>query len=228
MTRFFRASFPIRRKKDTLWRQYCVLRCCPSVAKTWKHCSDTRNFSEDFQKLLICCPPQMPRTWQNESTFGKHDHVSKPPQCVLVLPALTLKLFGFIVSLEQHFELSRTLLLPLVLPFSYLINQEDEGEKKKRGTYEEERNGGAGDGEETHEVAGFELGHTRQSHGFNKQNQKDQQLRRKCEELEERLEAMKKENQEIKETIQVISPRDPSQLVSALLYRIVCIEDSCP
>ena len=113
------------------------------------------------------------------------------------------------------------------MPIWYLINPEDEGEKKKRGTDEEEQNGGAGDAEETHVEAGFELGHTRQSPGFNEQNQKDQQLRRKSEDLEERDWAMKKENQEVKETIQVISPRDPSQLVFALLYRILYIEDSC-
>ena len=82
-------------------------------------------------------------------------------------------------------------------------NPEDEGKRKKSGTNEEERNGGAGDAEETHVVAVFEFGHTRQSPGFNEQNQKGQQLRRKCEELEERLEATKKENEEMKETIQV-------------------------
>ena len=40
--------------------------------------ADTK-VSEDFQKHLLC-PEQMLRVWQNERTFGKHDHVSSLPQ----------------------------------------------------------------------------------------------------------------------------------------------------
>ena len=54
---------------------------CPAVllvrGKTWQNVvarrADTRNFVSRTQNL---CQPQMLRAWQNESTFGKHDHVS--------------------------------------------------------------------------------------------------------------------------------------------------------
>ena len=63
----------------TLWRQHkCVLRFWVSMEKhgnTIAHRADTRNVSEDFQEHFLCLP-QMLCTWQNESTFGKHDHIS--------------------------------------------------------------------------------------------------------------------------------------------------------
>ena len=55
----------LRQNENTLWRQLCVLRCCPSVAKRGNivaRRADTRNVSEDFQKHFMC-PPQMLRAW---------------------------------------------------------------------------------------------------------------------------------------------------------------------
>ena len=62
----------LQQNEDTLWRQHCVLRCCPSVAKRGNivgRRADTRNISEDFQKHFCCpeqtsYPPQMFRAWQ--------------------------------------------------------------------------------------------------------------------------------------------------------------------
>ena len=57
----------------------------PVRGKTWQHCWAPRGhkkcfwrFSETFfvSRTQNLCPPQMLRAWQNESTFGKHDHVS--------------------------------------------------------------------------------------------------------------------------------------------------------
>ena len=67
-----------QQNKDTMWRQHCVLRCCPSVAKRGNivaRRADTTNVSEDFQKHCLC-PGHKICVWQNVSTFGKHDHVS--------------------------------------------------------------------------------------------------------------------------------------------------------
>ena len=49
------------------------------VARSWQNAAtllgaDT-NVSQEFQKHFMC-PPQMLCAWQNESTSGKHDHVS--------------------------------------------------------------------------------------------------------------------------------------------------------
>ena len=93
------------KNKDTLWRQYCV----PSAAKTWKHCSDTRNFFEDFQKLFVARHKCRARGKTSRHLGNMITSEMSPPQCVLVLPALTLKLFEIIVnSLEHHFELFHT------------------------------------------------------------------------------------------------------------------------
>ena len=59
--------------EDTFWRQHCVQRCCPSVAKRSNIVArrvDTRNVSEGFQKHFLC-PPQMLRAWKNGSIFRK-------------------------------------------------------------------------------------------------------------------------------------------------------------
>ena len=67
-----------RQNEDTLWRAHCVLRCCPPVAKRGNivaRRADTRDISDDFQKHSLC-RTQMLREWQNESTFGAHDHLS--------------------------------------------------------------------------------------------------------------------------------------------------------
>ena len=70
--------------EDTLWRQHCVLRCCPSVAKRGNivvRRADKKffwRFSETFfvSKTQNLCQTRMLRAWQNEDTFGKHDYVS--------------------------------------------------------------------------------------------------------------------------------------------------------
>ena len=55
-------KFRPRQNEDTLWRQHCVLRCCPSVRKAVKivaRCAATRNVSEDFQMITSAMlPPQ--------------------------------------------------------------------------------------------------------------------------------------------------------------------------
>ena len=70
--------------EDTLWRQHCVLRCCPSVAKRGNivaRRADARNVSEDFQKHFLCpghtiCVGHKCCARGRTRTFGKHDHVS--------------------------------------------------------------------------------------------------------------------------------------------------------
>ena len=70
-----------RQNEDTLWRQHCVLRCCPSVAKHGNiaaRSTDNRNVSGSFQKNFcvqetkFVSATNVARAWQNESTFGKH------------------------------------------------------------------------------------------------------------------------------------------------------------
>ena len=83
--RYWASWLRTRQKEDTLWRQHCVRRCGPSVAKRGNvvaRRADTTNVSEGFHKHFSCpgqkktCPPQMLRAWRNESTFRAHDHFS--------------------------------------------------------------------------------------------------------------------------------------------------------
>ena len=78
--------------EDTLWRQHCVLRCCPSVAKRGNivvRRADTRNVSEDFQKHFLC-PRHKICVRHASCTRGKtRTHLGNmitsavlPPQCV--------------------------------------------------------------------------------------------------------------------------------------------------
>ena len=84
--------------EDTLWWQYCVLRCCPSVAKHGNvvvcHV-DIRNVSEDFQKQDTksvypnkCCA--CGKTSQHLGNMIMAAMFS--PQCVLVFPAPKMNL----------------------------------------------------------------------------------------------------------------------------------------
>ena len=53
----FGQGFRPRQNEDTLWRQHCVLRCCPPVAKRGNivaRRADTTNVSEDFQSYFLC------------------------------------------------------------------------------------------------------------------------------------------------------------------------------
>ena len=65
------------------------------VARPWQNAATFvarrahTNVSEGFQKHFFLSRTQMLRAWQNESTFGKHDHASNvAPQRVLVLPEM--------------------------------------------------------------------------------------------------------------------------------------------
>ena len=81
------SGFRPRQNEGTLWRQHCVLRCCPSVAK-WGNIvarrADTRNVPEDFQKLFMCPEHKIcvgheccrVAKWVNSWENGIHDHVS--------------------------------------------------------------------------------------------------------------------------------------------------------
>ena len=78
-----------------MWRQHCVLRCCPSVAKRGNivaQRTDTRNVTEDFQKYFcvqdttFVSATNVARVAKQGNICGKHDHVSNvaATQCVLV------------------------------------------------------------------------------------------------------------------------------------------------
>ena len=71
--------------EDALWRQHCVVQCCPSAkcGNIVARRADARNIQEHFCVRHKCC------------TCGKTSHdlgntitsALLPPQCVLVLPA---------------------------------------------------------------------------------------------------------------------------------------------
>ena len=75
--------------EDTMWRQHCVLRCCPSVAKPGnivaRHAA-TRNVSEDFQKHFYVQDTKFEFCARGKTSphFG---NAMFPPQCVLILPS---------------------------------------------------------------------------------------------------------------------------------------------
>ena len=78
-----------RQDEDTLWLQYCVLRCCPSPAKRGNIIARRARTKEMFQKDSLVSTTNVARE-QNTSHHLRNmlSSVMLPQQCVLVLPGL--------------------------------------------------------------------------------------------------------------------------------------------
>ena len=113
-----------RQNEDTLWRQHCVLRCCPPVAKRGNivaRRADTRNVSEDFQKHVMCPGHKMCVGHKCCERGKMSQHLGNmitsamllPPRCVLVLPGPNVQ------SVECTEQLVQT--YAVALPMGYLM-----------------------------------------------------------------------------------------------------------
>ena len=65
-----------QKNEGTLWRQHCDVFCPWQNAATLLCSVQTQQMFLKIFRNFFLCQTQMLHTWQNESTFGKHDHIS--------------------------------------------------------------------------------------------------------------------------------------------------------